>query len=135
VASSTNNKNDQNFPPPYDQPPNNNQGGGGGSGGQMVMHGQQTSNSLPPAPRPPAFNYPTSGSVATPKADEVKNAEMMKIPITGGVPSAPPIQQLPNLPDVPADQLDDERENQPKDENSIDFDDLSRRFENLKKRR
>ncbi|XP_067644364.1 IST1 homolog isoform X2 [Eurosta solidaginis] len=54
-------------------------------------------------------------------------------------PSAPsPISDIPNLPNVPND-LPDMQMDEPKpnstDNDDIDFDDLSRRFENLKKRK
>lgn len=56
---------------------------------------------------------------------------------TGGQPSAPPPPAdagyvMPNLPEVPTDVGDSDEENRGGGE--ADFDDLSRRFENLKKR-
>ena len=58
----------------------------------------------------------------------------MKLPPSQ--PSAPPSDNIPYLPNVPSDLPDIPTDNSNKPDNDeIDFDDLSRRFENLKKRK
>ncbi|XP_054733411.1 IST1 homolog isoform X4 [Anastrepha obliqua] len=120
-----------NYPPPY--------GPGPGSGGGSATYGA-------PPPQPFAYNIPPTQPPYETKdlntyfindKNKPKPQPRQKLPPPG--PSAPPvlpdIQNLPNvpneLPDIPAE----EPKPNNTDNDDIDFDDLSRRFENLKKRK
>ncbi|XP_053952932.1 IST1 homolog isoform X4 [Anastrepha ludens] len=120
-----------NYPPPYGPEP--------GSGGGSATYGA-------PPPQPFAYNIPPTQPPYETKdlntyfindKNKPKPQPRQKLPPPG--PSAPPvlpdIQNLPNvpneLPDIPAE----EPKPNNTDNDDIDFDDLSRRFENLKKRK
>ncbi|XP_073843576.1 increased sodium tolerance 1-like protein isoform X4 [Musca autumnalis] len=138
-----------NYPPPYGG------GGGGGSAAAPLPYGgPPVAGGGPAAGGPPPFNYNIPPNVgATGGANnEVKDLNTQfinnsnkpkpqprsKMPPPTVQPSAPPpsmeIPQLPNvpmdLPDIPSDDIKPNN-----NDDDIDFDDLSKRFENLKKRR
>nr|NP_001261485.1 Ist1, isoform D [Drosophila melanogaster]AGB94180.1 Ist1, isoform D [Drosophila melanogaster] len=138
---------------PFNYPPFGGGGGGGGGGAPAGAY------ALPhPVQAPPPFAYnippnqPPTHAVLPAKCAEEKdlntnfidNANKPKPqprsklpPGNPTLPSAPPALDFPSLPNVPNDLPDipgagAEKKN---DEDEIDFDDLSRRFENLKKRK
>ncbi|XP_034656676.1 IST1 homolog isoform X2 [Drosophila subobscura] len=92
---------------------------------------QKPNNDPPP-------RYTSINPVNLQNANKPKPQPRSKLPPGGPtLPSAPPALDLPSLPNVPLDLPDippgpaDKKE----DEDEIDFDELSRRFENLKKRK
>ncbi|XP_017028863.1 IST1 homolog isoform X5 [Drosophila kikkawai] len=139
---------------PFNYPPFGGGGGGGGGGACAVP---------PPTQQPPppfAYNIPphqpASPAVLPPKCSEEKdlntnfinNANKPKPqPRSKLPPGNPPAQQpsappasldFPSLPNVPNDLPDVPSagvEKKKDDDDEIDFDELSRRFENLKKRK
>ncbi|XP_053952930.1 IST1 homolog isoform X2 [Anastrepha ludens] len=141
-----------NYPPPYGPEP----GSGGGSATYGAPPPQPFAYNIPPT-QPPYetkdlntyfINRPKPNDDPPPRYSSInpfniqdknkpKPQPRQKLPPPG--PSAPPvlpdIQNLPNvpneLPDIPAE----EPKPNNTDNDDIDFDDLSRRFENLKKRK
>ncbi|XP_054733410.1 IST1 homolog isoform X3 [Anastrepha obliqua] len=141
-----------NYPPPYGPGP----GSGGGSATYGAPPPQPFAYNIPPT-QPPYetkdlntyfINRPKPNDDPPPRYSSInpfniqdknkpKPQPRQKLPPPG--PSAPPvlpdIQNLPNvpneLPDIPAE----EPKPNNTDNDDIDFDDLSRRFENLKKRK
>nr|NP_001261486.1 Ist1, isoform E [Drosophila melanogaster]AGB94181.1 Ist1, isoform E [Drosophila melanogaster] len=143
---------------PFNYPPFGGGGGGGGGGAPAGAY------ALPhPVQAPPPFAYnippnqPPTHAVLPAKCAEEKDLNTNFIdreanntdgsgspdenillpPGNPTLPSAPPALDFPSLPNVPNDLPDipgagAEKKN---DEDEIDFDDLSRRFENLKKRK
>ncbi|XP_037720942.1 IST1 homolog isoform X4 [Drosophila subpulchrella] len=143
---------------PFNYPPFGGPGGGGGGGAPAGAYAAPH-----PMQPPPPFAYnippnqPASPAVLPAKCAEEKDLntnfinresnntdgsgspdENILLPPSDPVlPSAPPPLDFPSLPNVPNDLpdvpgADAEKKN---DEEEIDFDDLSRRFENLKKRK
>ncbi|XP_017010573.2 IST1 homolog isoform X5 [Drosophila takahashii] len=133
-------------------------GGGGGGGGDGAPAGAYALPHNQPMQPPPPFAYnippnqPAPPAVLPPKCAEEKdlntnfinNANKPKPqprsklpPGNPTLPSAPPALDFPSLPNVPNDLPDIPGGGPAKkdDEEEIDFDDLSRRFENLKKRK
>ncbi|XP_030371918.1 IST1 homolog isoform X3 [Scaptodrosophila lebanonensis] len=83
----------------------------------------------------PPPRYSSINPVNLQNANKPKPQPRSKLPPGGpSMPSAPPPAELPSLPNVPLD-LPDVPGDEKKDDDEIDFDDLSRRFENLKKRK
>ncbi|XP_017080838.2 IST1 homolog isoform X5 [Drosophila eugracilis] len=138
---------------PFNYPPF---GGGGGGGGGGAPAGAYAVPHHPQPPPPFAYNIPPTQpappAVLPPKCAEEKdlntnfinNANKPKPqprsklpPGNPTQPSAPPPLDFPSLPNVPNDLPDIPGAGPEKkdDEEEIDFDDLSRRFENLKKRK
>ncbi|XP_034114635.1 IST1 homolog isoform X4 [Drosophila albomicans] len=140
---------------PFNYPPFGG-GGGGGGGGAAACAGP-----APVQPPPPfAYNIPPNqpSSSSTPSqskcaeekdlntnfinnANKPKPQPRSKLPPGAGAgeqPSAPPpSMDLPTLPNVPNDLPDvpGSGSGKKEDDDEIDFDELSRRFENLKKRK
>ncbi|XP_070071824.1 IST1 homolog isoform X4 [Drosophila takahashii] len=138
-------------------------GGGGGGGGDGAPAGAYALPHNQPMQPPPPFAYnippnqPAPPAVLPPKCAEEKdlntnfiNRESNNTDDSGSpdenillppgnptLPSAPPALDFPSLPNVPNDLPDIPGGGPAKkdDEEEIDFDDLSRRFENLKKRK
>nr|XP_016934835.1 IST1 homolog isoform X1 [Drosophila suzukii] len=101
--------------------------------------GSPDENILRPKPEnDPPPRYTSINPVNLQNANKPKPQPRSKLPPADPVlPSAPPPLDFPSLPNVPNDLPDvpgagAEKKN---DEEEIDFDDLSRRFENLKKRK
>ncbi|XP_039965194.1 IST1 homolog isoform X3 [Bactrocera neohumeralis] len=138
-----------NYPPPYGQ--------GSEAGGANGGHPQHPfSYNIPPTqssyeqkdlntsfinrPKPyddPPPRYTSINPVNMQDKNKPKPQPRQKLPPPG--PSAPPAtSDIPNLPNVPQEMPDmtsDENKPNNTDNDDIDFDDLSRRFENLKKRK
>ncbi|XP_004526177.1 IST1 homolog isoform X3 [Ceratitis capitata] len=136
-----------NYPPPYGQGP------GSGNGGYSASPQQPFSYNIPPSqpnyeqkdlntsfinrPKPfddPPPRYSSINPFNMQGTNKPKPQPRQKLPPPG--PSAPPA--LPDLPNVPNDLPEitaDETKPSNTDNDEIDFDDLSRRFENLKKRK
>ncbi|XP_011202467.1 IST1 homolog isoform X3 [Bactrocera dorsalis] len=138
-----------NYPPPYGQ--------GSEAGGASGGHPQHPfSYNIPPTqssyeqkdlntsfinrPKPyddPPPRYTSINPVNMQDKNKPKPQPRQKLPPPG--PSAPPASSdIPNLPNVPQEMPDmpsDENKPNNTDNDDIDFDDLSRRFENLKKRK
>ncbi|XP_018785854.1 PREDICTED: IST1 homolog isoform X7 [Bactrocera latifrons] len=138
-----------NYPPPYGQGSE-----AGGAGGGHPQH--PFSYNIPPTqssyeqkdlntsfinrPKPyddPPPRYTSINPVNMQDKNKPKPQPRQKLPPPG--PSAPPASSdIPNLPNVPQEMPDmpsDENKPNNTDNDDIDFDDLSRRFENLKKRK
>ncbi|XP_023173315.2 IST1 homolog isoform X2 [Drosophila hydei] len=89
----------------------------------------------PKPPNDPPPRYSSINPVNLQNANKPKPQPRSKLPPGGPEqPSAPPPMDLPSLPNVPSD-LPDVPGNEKPEDDEIDFDELSRRFENLKKRK
>nr|XP_016934839.1 IST1 homolog isoform X5 [Drosophila suzukii] len=138
---------------PFNYPPFGGPGGGGGggapAGAYAAPHPMQPpppfAYNIPPnQPAPPAVLPAKCAEEKDLNTNFINNANKPKPqprsklpPADPVLPSAPPPLDFPSLPNVPNDLPDvpgagAEKKN---DEEEIDFDDLSRRFENLKKRK
>ncbi|KAH8370045.1 hypothetical protein KR093_001985 [Drosophila rubida] len=92
-------------------------------------------NILRPKPHDPPPRYSSINPVNLQNANKPKPQPRSKLP-PGDQPSAPPpSMDLPTLPNVPNDLPDVPGGGKKEDDDEIDFDELSRRFENLKKRK
>ncbi|XP_023173318.2 IST1 homolog isoform X4 [Drosophila hydei] len=128
---------------PFNYPPS---GGGGGGGAYAAPAAVQPpppfAYNIPPNQPPPSTS--AQAKCAEEKdlntnfinnANKPKPQPRSKLPPGGPEqPSAPPPMDLPSLPNVPSD-LPDVPGNEKPEDDEIDFDELSRRFENLKKRK
>ncbi|KRF84225.1 IST1 homolog isoform X2 [Drosophila virilis] len=84
----------------------------------------------------PPPRYSSINPVNLQNANKPKPQPRSKLPPGGPEqPSAPPPMDLPSLPNVPNDLPDVPGGDKRGDDDEIDFDELSRRFENLKKRK
>ncbi|XP_016978904.1 IST1 homolog isoform X2 [Drosophila rhopaloa] len=84
----------------------------------------------------PPPRYTSINPVNLQNANKPKPQPRSKLPPGNPtLPSAPPPLDFPSLPNVPNDLPDIPGAEKKNDEEEIDFDDLSRRFENLKKRK
>ncbi|XP_014087691.1 IST1 homolog isoform X3 [Bactrocera oleae] len=142
-----------NYPPPYGQ---GSEGGVSGISTNGVHPQHPFSYNIPPTQsgyeqkdlntsfinRPKTYDdppprYTSINPVNIQDQNKPKPQPRQKLPPPG--PSAPPAStEIPNMPNVPQEMPDMERdETKPSntDNDDIDFDDLSRRFENLKKRK
>ncbi|XP_034481876.1 IST1 homolog isoform X4 [Drosophila innubila] len=131
---------------PFNYPPF---GGGGGGGGGGAAACAAPAAAQPPPPFayniPPNQPTPAQSKCAEEKdlntnfinnANKPKPQPRSKLPPGGPEqPSAPPPLDLPSLPNVPNDLPDVPVSGKREDDDEIDFDELSRRFENLKKRK
>ncbi|XP_039487261.1 IST1 homolog isoform X5 [Drosophila santomea] len=137
---------------PFNYPPFGGGGGGGGgapAGAYAVPHPVQPpppfAYNIPPnQPAPPAVLPAKCAEEKDLNTNFINNANKPKPqprsklpPGNPTLPSAPPALDFPSLPNVPNDLPDIPGAGAEKkdDEEEIDFDDLSRRFENLKKRK
>ncbi|XP_064547583.1 IST1 homolog isoform X4 [Drosophila montana] len=139
---------------PFNYPPFGGSGGGGGGAGAGGIAGACAAPSPVQPPPPFAYNIPpnqppastsSQGKCAEEKdlntnfinnANKPKPQPRSKLPPGGPEqPSAPPPMDLPSLPNVPNDLPDVPGSDKREDDDEIDFDELSRRFENLKKRK
>ncbi|XP_016978905.1 IST1 homolog isoform X3 [Drosophila rhopaloa] len=149
---------------PFNYPPFGGGGGGGGAGAcaapQPFQPPPPFAYNIPPnQPAPPAvlpakcaeekdlntnfINSESNNTDGSGSPDEnILNANKPKPqprsklpPGNPTLPSAPPPLDFPSLPNVPNDLPDIPGAEKKNDEEEIDFDDLSRRFENLKKRK
>ncbi|XP_052845526.1 IST1 homolog isoform X5 [Drosophila gunungcola] len=135
---------------PFNYPPFGGPGGGGGGGGacaapQPMQPPPPFAYNIPPnQPAPPAVLPPKCAEEKDLNTNFINNANKPKPqprsklpPGNPTLPSAPPALDFPSLPNVPNDLPDIPGAGAEKkdDEEEIDFDDLSRRFENLKKRK
>ncbi|XP_037933598.1 IST1 homolog isoform X2 [Teleopsis dalmanni] len=144
-----------NYPPPYGG------GGGGGAAGFIPTNANTPPFSYNIPPNVPQSMPPTnekkdlntnfidkeSNNLSTPtvtnddspdenilNTNKPKPQPRSKLP--PATPSAPPhLPDIPNLPNVPNDLPDIPCDNEKPENDDIDFDDLSRRFENLKKKK
>ncbi|XP_017955060.1 IST1 homolog isoform X4 [Drosophila navojoa] len=131
---------------PFNYPPFGGGAGGGGGGACAAAAAVQPpppfAYNIPPNQPPPTTS--AQGKCAEQKdlntnfinnANKPKPQPRSKLPPGGPEqPSAPPPMDLPSLPNVPNDLPDVPGSDKP-DDDEIDFDELSRRFENLKKRK
>ncbi|XP_017121916.1 IST1 homolog isoform X5 [Drosophila elegans] len=135
---------------PFNYPPFGGSGGGGGGGGacaapQPMQPPPPFAYNIPPnQPAPPAVLPAKCAEEKDLNTNFINNANKPKPqprsklpPGNPTLPSAPPALDFPSLPNVPNDLPDIPGSGAEKkdDEEEIDFDDLSRRFENLKKRK
>lgn len=99
--------------------------------------GSPDENILRPKPEnDPPPRYTSINPVNLQNANKPKPQPRSKLPPGNPtLPSAPPALDFPSLPNVPNDLPDIPGAEKKNDEDEIDFDDLSRRFENLKKRK
>ncbi|XP_023173314.2 IST1 homolog isoform X1 [Drosophila hydei] len=105
----------------------NEQSDGSGSPDENILR--------PKPPNDPPPRYSSINPVNLQNANKPKPQPRSKLPPGGPEqPSAPPPMDLPSLPNVPSD-LPDVPGNEKPEDDEIDFDELSRRFENLKKRK
>ncbi|XP_034481873.1 IST1 homolog isoform X1 [Drosophila innubila] len=107
-----------------------------GSPEQSDGSGSPDENILRPQPHDPPPRYSSINPVNLQNANKPKPQPRSKLPPGGPEqPSAPPPLDLPSLPNVPNDLPDVPVSGKREDDDEIDFDELSRRFENLKKRK
>ncbi|EDW69182.1 IST1 homolog isoform X1 [Drosophila virilis] len=105
--------------------------------GESDGSGSPDENILRPKPQnDPPPRYSSINPVNLQNANKPKPQPRSKLPPGGPEqPSAPPPMDLPSLPNVPNDLPDVPGGDKRGDDDEIDFDELSRRFENLKKRK
>ncbi|XP_016978907.1 IST1 homolog isoform X5 [Drosophila rhopaloa] len=132
---------------PFNYPPFGGGGGGGGAGAcaapQPFQPPPPFAYNIPPnQPAPPAVLPAKCAEEKDLNTNFINNANKPKPqprsklpPGNPTLPSAPPPLDFPSLPNVPNDLPDIPGAEKKNDEEEIDFDDLSRRFENLKKRK
>lgn len=125
----------RNEPPLSSKPGDPNNGNGASGGGHFFMPSNGGFDSAPPpsydSSVAAAGNRPTSS--APPSGLNLSNAQLRPTSVPRSNTRSP---GMPELPDVPADSPSDGAKESPKDdEETIDFDDLARRFEALKKKK
>lgn len=126
--------NDQNAPPLTRKPGNPNNGNFGSGGNFFIPPNAGFDSAAPPSydsSVAAAGNRPTSS--APPSNLNTSGGQLRPTPAPLSNTRSP---VMPQLPDVPADSPSEGSKDSPKDdEETIDFDDLARRFEALKKKK